>query len=107
MAKVKAIVKLQIAAGQANPAPRLVRHWPTRCQYNGLLQEYNERTSKYAGSIIPVEITIFVDRTYKFITKTPPTSDLLKKALGTQGCWNYWACPNMVLSKEKLRDCPD
>ncbi|MDD4924506.1 MAG: 50S ribosomal protein L11 [Dehalococcoidales bacterium] len=104
--KIKAIVKLQIAAGQANPAPPV---GPALGQHGvnimGFCKEYNERTSKHAGSIIPVEITIYVDRTYKFITKTPPTSDLLKKALGVpKGAGNTGHAPKMVLSKEKLRE---
>jgi large subunit ribosomal protein L11 len=104
--KIKAIVKLQIAAGQANPAPPV---GPALGQHGvnimGFCKEYNERTAKFAGSIIPVEITIYVDRTYKFITKTPPTSDLLKKALGVpKGAGNTGHAPKMVLSKEKLRE---
>ena len=83
--KVKAIIKLQIPAGQANPAPRdniyscrLKAHFQTFCK------DYNERTSSQAGSIVPVEITVFEDRSFTFITKTPPTTDLLKKALAME-----------------------
>ena len=83
--KVKAIIKLQLPAGQANPAPpvgtALGQHG---VNIMGFCKEYNERTSKQAGSIIPVEITVFQDRSFKFITKTPPTTDLLKKALGAE-----------------------
>jgi large subunit ribosomal protein L11 len=81
--KVKAIIKLQIPAGQANPAPPV---GPALGQHGlnimGFCKEYNDRTSSQAGSIVPVEITVYEDRTFTFITKTPPTSDLLKKALG-------------------------
>ncbi|MDD4873954.1 MAG: 50S ribosomal protein L11 [Dehalococcoidales bacterium] len=104
--KIKAIVKLQIAAGQANPAPPV---GPALGQHGvnimAFCKEYNERTSKFAGSIIPVEITIFVDRTYKFITKTPPTSDLLKKALVIEkGAGTTGRAPKMIITKEKIRE---
>jgi len=83
--KVKAIVKLQIAAGQANPAPPV---GPALGQHGinimGFCKEYNERTKKQTGSIIPVEITVYEDRSFTFVTKTPPASDLLKKTLGIE-----------------------
>jgi len=83
--KIKSIIKLQLPAGQANPAPpvgtALGQHGVNIMAF---CKEYNERTSKNAGSIIPVEITVFQDRSFKFITKTPPTTDLLKKALGIE-----------------------
>ncbi len=81
--KVKAIVKLQIPAGAANPAPPV---GPALGQHGinimGFCKEYNERTASMAGSIVPVEITIYDDRSFTFVTKTPPASDLIKKALG-------------------------
>ncbi|HZT95636.1 MAG TPA: 50S ribosomal protein L11 [Chloroflexota bacterium] len=81
--KVKAIVKLQIEAGKANPAPPV---GPALGQHGvnimGFCKEYNERTSSQAGTVIPVEITIFDDRSFTFVTKTPPAGDLLKKAAG-------------------------
>ena len=81
--KVKAIIKLQIAAGKASPAPPV---GPALGQHGvnimGFCKEYNERTAKDEGSIVPVEITVFDDRSFSFITKTPPTTDLIKKALG-------------------------
>jgi large subunit ribosomal protein L11 len=83
--KVKAIIKLQIPAGKANPAPPV---GPALGQHGinimGFCNEYNQRTSAQAGSIIPVEITVFEDRSFTFVTKTPPTTDLLKKALGIE-----------------------
>jgi len=83
--KIKTVIKLQIPAGKANPAPPV---GPALGQYGlnimAFCKEYNERTSKQAGSIIPVEITVFEDRSFTFITKTPPTTDLLKKALGIE-----------------------
>jgi len=81
--KVKAIIKLQIPAGKANPAPpvgsALGQHG---INIMAFCKDYNDRTSKQAGSIIPVVITVFEDRSFTFVTKTPPASDLLKKALG-------------------------
>ena len=83
--KVKAIIKLQIPAGQANPAPPV---GPALGQHGlnimAFCKEYNERTSGQAGSIIPVEITVYEDRSFTFITKTPPCSDLIKKALALE-----------------------
>jgi large subunit ribosomal protein L11 len=81
--KVKAIVKLQIPAGKATPAPPV---GPALGQHGvnimAFVKEYNERTASQAGSIVPVEITVFEDRSFTFVTKTPPAADLLKKALG-------------------------
>ena len=81
--RVKAIVKLQIPAGKANPAPPV---GPALGQHGvnimGFVKEYNERTASQVGSIVPVEITIFEDRSFTFKTKTPPAGDLIKKAAG-------------------------
>jgi large subunit ribosomal protein L11 len=81
--KIRAIIKLQIQAGKATPAqpvgPALGQHG---INIMGFCKEYNERTANQVGSIIPVEITVYEDRSFTFITKTPPTSDLLKKAAG-------------------------
>ena len=83
--KVKAVIKLQIQAGQANPAPPV---GPALGQHGvnimAFCKEYNERTKGFAGSVIPAEITIYEDRTFTFVTKTPPAADLLKKALNIQ-----------------------
>ncbi len=83
--KVKAVIKLQIEAGKANPAPPV---GPALGQHGlnimAFCKQYNERTAKQAGSIIPVEITVYEDRSFTFVTKTPPVSDLLKKALGLE-----------------------
>ena len=104
--KIKAIIKLQLPAGQANPAPPV----GTALGQHGInimafCKEYNERTSKQAGSIIPVEITVFQDRSFKFITKTPPTTDLLKKALGIEkGAGATSHDEEIILSREKLRE---
>src|SRR5436305_6909341 len=81
--KVKAIVKLQISAGKATPAPPV---GPALGQHGinimGFCKEYNEKTAGQAGMIIPVEITVFEDRSFTFVTKTPPAADLLRKAAG-------------------------
>jgi len=81
--KVMAVVKLQCPAGKATPAPPV---GPALGQYGINIMEfvktYNERTAPQAGTIIPVEITIFEDRSFTFVTKTPPASELIKKAIG-------------------------
>jgi large subunit ribosomal protein L11 len=83
--KVKAIIKLQIQAGKATPAPPV---GPALGQHGvnimAFCKDYNDQTSSQAGSIIPVEITVYEDRSFTFITKTPPASDLLKKALNVE-----------------------
>ncbi|MBI2868372.1 MAG: 50S ribosomal protein L11 [Chloroflexi bacterium] len=80
--KVKAIIKLQIPAGQANPAPPV---GPALGQHGinimAFCKDYNSKTAAQTGSIVPVEITVYDDRSFTFVTKTPPTSDLLKKAV--------------------------
>jgi len=81
--KVRAIVKLQINAGKATPAPpvgpALGGHGINIMQF---VKEYNERTADQAGFIIPAEITVYEDRSFTFVTKTPPAADLLRKAAG-------------------------
>ena len=80
---VKSIVKLQIPAGKANPAPPVgPALGQAGANIQGFCQEFNERTREQMGSIIPVVITVYEDRSFTFITKTPPASDLLKKAAG-------------------------
>jgi large subunit ribosomal protein L11 len=81
--KVMAVVKLQCPAGKATPAPPV---GPALGQYGINIMEfvktYNERTASQVGTVIPVEITIFEDRSFTFVTKTPPAAELLKKAAG-------------------------
>jgi large subunit ribosomal protein L11 len=76
---------LQIQAGKANPAPPV---GPALGQHGinimGFCKEYNEKTANQAGSIVPAEITVFEDRSFTFVLKTPPASDLLKKAAGIE-----------------------
>ncbi|MBM2826996.1 MAG: rplK [Dehalococcoidia bacterium] len=104
--KIRAIVKLQIKAGQATPAPPI---GPALGQHGinimGFVKEYNERTASLVGSIIPAEITIFDDRSFTFITKTPPASDLLKKAAGVdKGSASPRAQRVGRITREKLRE---
>lgn len=81
--KVKAMVKLQIPAGKANPAPPVgTALGPHQINIMAFCKEYNARTQNMMGSIIPAEITIYTDQTFSFVTKAPPVSDLLKKAAG-------------------------
>ena len=79
------MVKLQIPAGKATPAPPV---GPALGQHGvnimAFVKEYNERTAAQAGTIIPVEITIYEDRSFSFVCKTPPASVLLKKAAGLE-----------------------
>lgn len=83
--KVKAIVTLQLNAGKANPAPPV---GPALAQHNinimAFVKEYNARTSNRIGEIVPAEITVFTDGSFKFILKSPPTSFLIKKAAGIE-----------------------
>ncbi len=104
--KVRTIIKLQIPAGQANPAPPV---GPALGQHGinimAFCKEYNDRTSSQVGSIIPVEIIVFEDRSFTFITKTPPATDLLKKALGVEkGSSSSGHEEIGTLSREKLRE---
>ncbi len=83
--KVMAIIKLQIPAGQATPGqpigPALGQHGVNIMQF---VKEYNARTANQAGEIVPVEITVYQDRSFSFVTKTPPASALLLKAAGVE-----------------------
>ncbi|MFC2013584.1 50S ribosomal protein L11 [Chloroflexota bacterium] len=104
--KIKAVIKLQIEAGKATPAPPV----GTALGQHGInimafCKEYNERTAAQTGSIIPAEITVFEDRSFTFVTKTPPASDLLKKALVTEkggGTPGHGTIGK--LSRDKLRE---
>ena len=83
--KVARVVKLQVPAGKATPAPPVgpaLVHASVNIM--AFVKDFNERTAKQAGLIIPVEITVFEDRSFTFITKTPPAAVLLKKAAGIE-----------------------
>ncbi|MFY9419468.1 MAG: 50S ribosomal protein L11, partial [Limnochordia bacterium] len=83
--KVSALIKLQVPAGKANPAPpvgtALGQHGVNIMEF---CKAFNERTANQAGMIIPVVITVFEDRTFTFVTKTPPASVLIKKAMNIE-----------------------
>jgi len=79
--QVLAVVKIQIPAGQASPAPPVgTALGPYGLQIMDFCKEYNAKTESQRGQIVPVEITVFEDRTFSFILKTPPTAELIKKA---------------------------
>jgi large subunit ribosomal protein L11 len=104
--RVKAVVRLQIPAGKANPAPPIgTALGPQGVNIMAFCKEYNERTADQVGTVIPAEITIYEDRSFTFITKTPPVPDLLKKAAGVE---KGAATPNKTkvgsISREKLRE---
>ena len=79
--KVRAIIKLQLEAGKATPAPPV---GPALGQHGvnimAFVKEYNERTNSQAGTIVPVHLTVYQDRSFTFVTRTPPASDLLRRA---------------------------
>ena len=104
--RVKAVVRLQIPAGKANPAPPIgTALGPQGVNIMAFCKEYNARTQDQVGSIIPAEITIYEDRSFTFITKTPPVTDLLKKAAGVE---KGSANPNKIkvgtIDRAKLRE---
>jgi len=104
--RIKAVVRLQIPAGKANPAPPVgTALGPHGVNIMMFVKEYNARTADQAGMIIPAEITIYEDRSFTFVTKTPPVPDLLKSALSIP---KGSATPNKEkvgsLSREKLRE---
>lgn len=104
--KVIKMVKLQVPAGKATPAPPV---GPALGQAGinimAFVKDFNERTAKQAGLIIPVEITVFEDRSFTFITKTPPAAVLLKKAAGLEKASGE---PNKnkvaILKRDKVRE---
>ena len=104
--KVKTIIKIQLPAGAASPAPPV---GPILGQYGcnimGFCKEYNEKTASQAGSIVPAEITIYDDRSFTFTLKTPPVADMLRKALSIE---KGSGTPNTVkvgkLTKSKIEE---
>lgn len=104
--KIKAIIKLQIPAGKATPAPPV---GPALGQHGvnimAFVKDYNDRTSSQEGMIIPVEIIVFDDRSFTFILKTPPASDLLKKAVGLDKGSKTPGSQNVAtMSRAKMRE---
>ena len=103
--KVTGVVKLQLAAGKATPAPPV---GPALGGYGinimQFVKEYNEKTSSQAGSIIPVEITVYSDRSFVFVLKTPPAADLLRKAAGIdKGSGTPNRAPVGSITRKQLR----
>lgn len=104
--KVRAIIKLQLEAGKATPAPPV---GPALGQHGvnimGFVKEYNARTANQAGTIIPVHLTVFEDRSFVFVTRTPPASDLLRKAAGVEkGTSDYREGKVGTISRNALRE---
>ena len=104
--KIKAIVTLQIPAGKANPAPPI---GPALAQHGinlmAFCKEYNARTSNRMGDIIPAEITVFSDNSFRFNLKSPPTSFLIKKAAGIdKGAANPLTDKAGSLSRKQVRE---
>ena len=104
--KVKAIIKLQIEAGKATPAPPV---GPALGQHGvnimSIVKEYNERTASQQGNVIPVELTVFEDTSFTFVVKSPPASELLKKAAGiTKGSGSPRANKVGVITTDKIRE---
>lgn len=104
--KVKTLIKLQIEAGKATPAPPV---GPALGQHGvnimGFVKEYNERTSSQAGNIIPAEITVYEDRSFSFVLKSPPASDMLRKAAGIdKGSGNPRVEKVGIISSAKVRE---
>jgi len=104
--KVRAIIKLQLEAGKATPAPPV---GPALGQHGvnimGFVKEYNARTANQAGTIVPVHLTVFEDRSFAFVTRTPPASDLLRKAAGVEkGSSDYREGKVGTISRNALRE---
>ncbi|MGH2558941.1 MAG: 50S ribosomal protein L11 [Thermomicrobiales bacterium] len=104
--RVRAYVKLQIPAGKATPAPPI---GPALGQHGvaimNFCKEYNERTAAMAGQIIPVVITVYEDRSFTFVTKTPPAPDLLRRAAGIEkGSGNPKATKVGKVSADQVRE---
>lgn len=103
--KVKAIIKLQIEAGKATPAPPVGPAVAPHLNVMEFVKQYNERTAAQVGTVVPVEITVYEDRSFNFVLKTPPAAELLRKAAGIA---SGSATPNKdkvgTISRDQLRD---
>ena len=104
--KVRAVVRIQLEAGKATPAPpvgpALGQHAINIMQF---CKEYNEKTSSQAGQIVPAEVTVFEDRSFQFVLKTPPASDMLRKAAGVdKGSRAQKREKVGTISKQQLRE---
>jgi large subunit ribosomal protein L11 len=104
--KVRAVITLQLPAGKATPAPPV---GPALGQHGinmmAFLKEYNERTASQSGMIIPALITVFEDRSFSFVTKTPPAADLIRRAVGVdKGSGEAGRTSVGTLSRAKARE---
>lgn len=104
--KVRAIIKLQLQAGKATPAPPV---GPALGQHGvnimNFVKEYNERTGGQAGTIVPVHLTVYEDRSFTFVTRTPPASDLLRRAAGVEkGATDFHQGKVGAISRHSLRE---
>ncbi len=104
--KVRAIIKLQLEAGKATPAPPV---GPALGQHGvnimTFVKEYNERTSNQAGAVVPVHLTVYEDRSFTFVTRTPPASDLLRRAAGVEkGAGEFREGKVGSVSRQALQD---
>lgn len=104
--KITKVIKLQLAAGKATPAPPVGPVLsPTGINTQQFCMQFNDRTREMAGYKIPVVVTIYDDRSFSFITKTPPASDLLKKAAGIEsGSSNSKKITVAKITKAQLRE---
>ncbi len=105
MKKIKAVVKVQIQAGKATAAPPVgTALGPHGINMGQFIKEYNEKTAPLTGTVVPVVVTIFEDRSFTFLTKSPPAADLIRKELGIE---KGSAAPNKEkvgkLTKAKIR----
>ncbi len=103
--KVKTVIKLQIPAGKATPAPPVGPAVAPHLNVMEFVKQYNERTASQVGTVVPVEITVYEDRSFNFVLKTPPAAELLRKAAGVA---SGSATPNRAkvgtVTREQLRD---
>ena len=104
--KVRAVIKLQLEAGKATPAPPV---GPALGQHGvnimTFVKEYNERTTSQAGTIVPVHLTVYEDRSFTFITRTPPASDLLRRSAGVdKGSSEHHQGGVGTISRQALRE---
>jgi large subunit ribosomal protein L11 len=103
--KIKTVIKLQIPAGKATPAPPVGPAVAPHLNVMEFVKQYNERTASQVGTVVPVEITVYEDRSFNFVLKTPPAAELLRKAAGVA---SGSAVPNKTkvgtVTRDQLRD---
>lgn len=104
--KVRAIIKLQLQAGKCTPAPPV---GPALGQHGvnimNFVKEYNERTNTQVGTVVPVHLTVYEDRSFTFVTRTPPASDLLRRAAGVEkGATDFHQGKVGTVSRQSLRE---